>query len=418
MTRSGNGSVSENQAAIAASYEATCAKASRGEVAARVERQGRPSTFGSRRAGSRTGRARSRPRPSGSSSPRRAPSPGRRCRCCAITSGSGTPRRIATDGTDRGCRRRGRSARSRRPPASACRRRGRGGRGWPRAASSGASSPARRGAPPQPVSSSTVVTCTRRRPGTPPCRGRDDLDAELGEPRGERRQAALVADRYEGALDAHKPSRISRTACGRSRCSTSWIRRSSSTASPSYGTSTASCLRIGPLSTCSSTTCTVTPVSARRGRARRRSRSGRERREQRRMHVHDPARESVEERRREDPHVPGEHDELGAVLVRGMRPSRPRRSSRSPGRRPVLRDRRRAPGPARDDARHVDVRGVDQRLEVRALAGDEHPTFSGGSPPRPRRPSGDEPRVPPRSSASSATSVDSDATTARTPGRG
>src|SRR5437588_7127001 len=96
----------------------------------------------------------------------------------------------------------------------------------------------------------------------------DDLDAELDQALGELVQARLVVDRDQGALDHAEatgelslPSRKRRTALGRSRYSTSWIRACSvSTVSPSR-TSTASCSTIGPVSMPSSTKCTVAPVT-------------------------------------------------------------------------------------------------------------------------------------------------------------
>src|SRR4029078_7063603 len=69
----------------------------------------------------------------------------------------------------------------------------------------------------------------RRRPG----RGYDRA-AQLRQAGGKRRQAVLVADRDEGPLDAHEGVPNSRTACGSSRCSTSWMARLSFNALPFY----------------------------------------------------------------------------------------------------------------------------------------------------------------------------------------
>ena len=128
VTRSGNGFVSENQAAIAASYEATCEKASAAR-SRRVSSESSPrdvlisSSRNPYRSGSVTAR------PSRSSSPLPAPSSGRRCRCWRSPRAPARLGASRPSGTDTGCRSRGRSARCRPRPASACRRRGRGGRG-------------------------------------------------------------------------------------------------------------------------------------------------------------------------------------------------------------------------------------------------------------------------------------------------
>src|SRR4249920_211841 len=134
------------------------------------------------------------------------------------------------------------------------------------------------------------------------------------------------------------------------------------------------------------------------------------------MDVHDPPREPVEERGRKDPHVAGQHDDLGAVLVEEVRglggvgrgdhrdagPLGPADSGRL--------------GPARDDAGDVDVGGVDQRLEIRALARDEDADLQRRVTPSPSITlPATNPGVPPRSSAVSATSTDSGTTTQAKP---
>src|SRR5581483_6758168 len=79
---------------------------------------------------------------------------------------------------------------------------------------------------------------------------RDELRAELGEAAGELDDARLVVDRDQ---DAHRAL----TTSGSTRCSVAWI-RCSSVARGSTGTG--SWRSTGPVSTPSSTRCTVTPV--------------------------------------------------------------------------------------------------------------------------------------------------------------
>ncbi len=192
---------------------------------------------------------------------------------------------------------------------------------------------------------------------------------ELVEPR-------LVVD---GDQRAHS-SRT--TTSGSSRCSTAWMRsRSVSAVSPAApgtapGDHRARCRR---------------PRRRVDGRRRSSRDAGRERvldrvrarelRQQRRVDVDDPAREALEEACGEELHVAGADDELDAVLLepvghrqcrapRGRRSRRARRRGRDPGRARRARARARL-GPVRGD-RGDRQAGVDQRLQVRALAADEH----------------------------------------------
>ena len=102
------------------------------------------------------------------------------------------------------------------------------------------------------------------------------------------------------------------------------------------------------------------------------------------MDVDDPVRKTVEERRRQQVHVPRQHDDLDAVLLEPGRHHEVALLARVVA---VERERRsrdaRGPGPL-ERARLLPVRrhrpdrqpGVDQRLEVRPLAADEHADHS------------------------------------------
>ena len=149
--------------------------------------------------------------------------------------------------TDRGSRRRGRTAGSRAPRASRRRPRGRGGRGS-RRGSAGCSVFTR----PPSISGAAVTSSTRStsRPSSSMKVGgaaaRDELAAELREPARELVEPGLVVDRDQRAHS-------SLTTSGRSSCSTAWMRaRSVSTVSPSC-TATRSWTITGPVSTPSST---------------------------------------------------------------------------------------------------------------------------------------------------------------------
>src|SRR5690606_22706988 len=83
-------------------------------------------------------------------------------------------------------------------------------------------------------------------------------------PAGTRGYSPLGAIRTRRGFAGSKltrPAAISRTASGRSSCSVAWIASSSSARSRDSGTGTARWRRIGPVSTPSSTKCTVTPVT-------------------------------------------------------------------------------------------------------------------------------------------------------------
>ena len=244
--------------------------------------------------------------------------------------------------------------------------------------------------------------------------GRDDLDAELGEPAGEVDEPALVGHRQERPAHLHlaglhhpgrlrvslrhrapvtwrpststAPAAISLTTRGSSSCSISWTRVSTPSISRWYGSSNASCMMIGPESTPSSTKWTVTPVTLHPVVERLLYRAdARERGQKRRMNVHDPAAKPCDQPGAEDLHEPGEHDELARRDPRASRQAR-RRAPR--GRRSPPRGRRAVSTPASRGARqrlrvrlvrrHADdldpvaaVDLVEQRLQVRAGPGCE-----------------------------------------------
>ena len=156
----------------------------------------------------------------------------------------------------------------------------------------------------------------------------------------------LVVDGDQCALHAATggvslPSRNSLTACGSSRCSTSWIRSCRySIVSPSR-TSTASCSddRAGVDARVDEVHGRAGDLAAVRKRVRDRVHA-REGREQGRVHVQDPAGKALEERRGQQPHVAGEDDELDSRARRASPPSARRGArgnrTRSTGRRPPL----------------------------------------------------------------------------------
>ena len=160
------------------------------------------------------------------------------------------------------------------------------------------------------------------------------------------------ADDRVPALDAQPVARDAADPLDEQRRSTALIRSCSVASSSSGSTATAACARIGPVSTPSSTTITVQPVTlhAVRERVPHAVRAG-ERRQQRRVGVDDPPAEPPEERGPEELHEPGQHDQVGRehrdrlrdrgvprgtvveVLDATRRPSgcRPRARSRAPG---------------------------------------------------------------------------------------
>ena len=153
-----------------------------------------------------------------------------------------------------------------------------------------------------------------------------------------------------------------------------------------------SCKTIGPLSTPSSTRWTVTPMTFTPcSSACSIAPTAGEGREERGMHVQDPAREAPDELRAEQLHEAGEHHQVhgqpvepvpqrlvarAAVGVVGDREHR----GVHPGAAGALEPARL--GAARRHAHHLDrsrsagqlasVDAVEQRLEVRSLAGDEY----------------------------------------------
>jgi len=100
---------------------------------------------------------------------------------------------------------------------------------------------------------------------------------------------------------------------------------------------------------------------------------------ERRVHVHDPVREAVEERRRQHVHVAGQHDELDVVLLEPRRhdevsllPRRVAVEGEGRGGDPCGASTLERPGVAavRGDAGDRQLR-VDQRLQVGSFARDE-----------------------------------------------
>ena len=332
-----------------------------------------------------------RPRPSGSSSPRRAPSPGRRCRCSrsprarARRAASRPPERIEV------ARPRGRSAGCRGSPASACRRR----------ASRRARMPPwmrrvqRLHAPAEHLRRAGQVLDGRHlQPRRPQERRRAARSRRAR--RRARRGPAAKRDRpvlSQTEMSARLISSRVLHAHRRLRPSTRPVRARPARPAAGAGARPRGCgVELhgvviiaeprpppaggsGPVSQpASSTRCTVTPVTRRRGRraSRDRRRAG-EGGEQRGMHVRS-AREPVEERGRQEPHVAGEHRR---ARRRGR--SRKRGASRAssvvavagkPARSAPAR-RRGGVGPAGDDARPTSMLGGRR-------------SAPGGSCPRPR----------------------------------
>ena len=214
-----------------------------------------------------------------------------------------------------------------------------------------------------------------------PCRRSRRARRRARELARERGDAGLVVDGEERAMDRHAAI-SSLTTSGRSRCSTACTRaRSVSVVSPG-STATGSARITGPVSTPSSTQWTsqqsrATPAARTSsiGCAPGNSGSGA------RVRVHDAPAEDLEEARTQEMHVAGEHRELHAALeepagerlvalARGRRTQPPSKTAVGmPA--AAARSSARTPGSIRRD-RDDRQAGVDQRLEVRPLAADEH----------------------------------------------
>ena len=196
--------------------------------------------------------------------------------------------------------------------------------------------------------------------------------AEVGEPARELLQARLVVD---GDQCAHS----SVTTSGRIRCSTAWIRSTS----VSRGSTADRLLpdhraRVEPF--VDVVDGDAGRLDARGQRVVDRPRAG-ELRQERRVHVDDAVGEAIEKRRREEVHVTGEDDQvdpaqlepLGQLAIAGLTVGiaveleDAVRNSRCVGAFEC--------GCVAAVGRHGGDRqaGVDQRLQVRSVAGDEHP---------------------------------------------
>ena len=310
-----------------------------GEVAARVERQRRRREFASRRAGSRSGRARSPPRPSGSSSPPRAPS---RAADVDVRDhlglGDAAPHRhrperieVADDQVDRLDPRGGQRAHV--VVVVAAGEDGRVERRVERLHAAAeelrrpgqlldASSPRRRHRP------GTAAVPDVEMISTPSSRSPDASVVRPFLSLTEMR-ARLMLTRLPHAhippSTSIRPAQNSRTACGNNRCSTSWMRLEL------HGVAIIRnldrlLLEIGPLSTtCSSSTMwTVTPVTRTPCASASRPRVGAGKRgQQRGVHVHDPA-------RRTGAGTPA----TGSACSRPARPARRRGDRGTPPSRP------------------------------------------------------------------------------------
>ena len=224
-------------------------------------------------------------------------------------------------------------------------------------------------------------------------RRRDQLDAALVQTMREAVSRPVLSEtdmrarptRTTPVYSEIRPSAIARTVSGRSRCSTAWIRARKVARRSSYSTGMRSCARTGPVSTPPSTTNTVTPVSRTpAASASSRARAAGKRRQQRRVHVDHATGKRVEEARRQEPHEPRADDQRRPALGqparhRGIAAARSRCAARSNDRG---RDARcggaleRAglgplePTPTISTDRRVQL--VEQRLQVRAGARDEH----------------------------------------------
>ena len=338
------------------------------------------------RAGARRGSRRTRPGSTttptrrevlrGGADHRRA----RRCRSSRSTRRRTRRPRRPSRGTGTGSRRRGRTARSR------ARRAGRRARacGGPPAGPRGSAGCRVFTRPPSisgdPVTSATSVTsipASRSAAAVPPLETSSTPSSRR--PRAKATTPVLSntassARRTSARRSLAPPRRSSRGGrrgrgarraapgrrAGSSRCSTSWIRGSSESQSSSSRIATASCSTIGPVSTPSSTRCTVTPVTfapcASASRTRRASRG--------RTAAAPGARSAIGPRNAADdlavehPQVAGAHDDVDALrgehvgdrrLSEARSPSGSITSARDAGgRRPVERPHARA---IRDDER-------------------------------------------------------------------
>ena len=157
---------------------------------------------------------------------------------------------------------------------------------------------------------------------------------------------------------------------------------------------------IGPVSTPSSTKCTVTPMTFTPCSTASLDRPhARERGQQRRVHVDDGLGKRAQERRRQQLHVAGEHDELDAALRRASRRSRRRGRSgpgtASSGKRAVDA----ALARARSSARAPGCVGARPRRSRPRSRGGRSRAAPGGWSPCPRRGrrrASGSPRTPPR----------------------
>ncbi len=250
------------------------------------------------------------------------------------------------------------------------------GRGSRRGCADAASSRGRRASPgsrSRPRPSSRASPASSSASAVPPLA--TSSNPSSASPRANAHDAGLVVD---GDQRAHS----SRTTFGSSRCSAACTRsRSVSTVSPG-STGTGSLAITSPVSTPSSTKCTVAAAAG--APAASTSSSGcapGNSRKRRRMDVHDPLREAREERRPQQVHVAGADDELDAAAVepvrhRGVARVAVRvlaRAGTSRSRRPRRSARASARAPSTFDATATTGRlGVEQRLQVRPLARDEH----------------------------------------------
>ena len=196
-------------------------------------------------------------------------------------------------------------------------------------------------------------------------------------PRANVSMPVLVVD---GDQRPHRaaPSSMPATISGSSRCSTAWI-RSSSVSRGSTGTASCRRTRTGVEALVDEVDRDAGRLDARRERVVDRVRA-RERREQRGVDVHDAVREAREKRRREQMHVAGEHDRARRRAPRARSPSRDRAprgstwqsSAEGGGRDPCGACTNESVGvlPVGGDRSDRQAR-VDQRLQVRAVPGDE-----------------------------------------------
>ena len=266
-------------------------------------------------------------------------------------------------------------------------------------------------------------------------------------PRGEVDDPALVGDRQQRAPDAdlarlgHRPGTLRARATwrglpgstvdarrGRSAATTAGeqlvLERAQRARGPpprrlASGSSIARWAMIGPVSTPSSTKCTVTPndLHAVGDGLLDRADAG-ERRQQRRVDVDHALREAREERRVEQLHVAGEHDELDAALLqpvgdrgvaraRGRRTRRPRttRAGTPASARPLRAPARRACPSRRRRPRRRRARGPGRGCACRFEPSPEARTPTFTPPPAPGSGRRSSVIVPASSSASTRSST-------------